>query len=1332
MKQPSGIVLRLGSAIALVTALGVSCDGGLDLGLDLDLGKGKSREVLGFTLSGVVLDNLSGDPVVGAEVLLTFTEGSTVSGAPARGVARRATSREAKTLSGPSGEYLIKDILLPDKGDLQLVARASGYAPAYQILALEDMAEDPSLAVALRLQPVMYSLALGENGDASSPDGAIHLRLSGDIVKKARVRGAGKEGGSKKESKVKAQVSVGDPTVDQDLFPGGFEVKPEPREKQGTKSGGTTAKEPQAASGGQKAADPELDEKQTLEPVSFFQVSVTDEKGRSVSGAVSAASPASVTVKIPPGLQDKHLKKFDRGKRHVGLFCYDAADGKWVRAGNARLLTAERKRRAGEKTEKGDGKKKAHRRAGAAEGKVRELFAEVTLKDACWAALGDVEDRVCIEGRVVNASSQPVERMWIRAEGLRSHFEKDKKVRKRTGEYRIRVPAGEIAKLSANLVAHPKRKEKKFKKHRPTAGASIVVDTRPHVLAGRRGECLAAPDIVVAEPVKLRGRVQSKKGKALKAHVITSEGTATPVSGDGTFEVPAETASVDLTVQTEQAGVEVATVVEVKASDDEETVDVGTVEVAEPAVLVGTITEGPEKTPVEGAVVSVDGNQAVTDAEGEYTLAVPASGEVVEFIVASTDEEGERLVTEEKAKITEAAQIAVPPVALSIETACVVGQVVDADGNGIAGATVRTETSPVFVTDGEGRFGGEVPRMDTLVLTAGVRIGAIDEERTATVAVAPAAQGQCADVTLAIDDRPALITGELKGSSGQPLEGVEVVSSFGASDETDENGVYEIEAPPEAEVTLSCSLGEVHQEVTVTAGDVSADRDVDIPLPTTDAPPQVEVVEMTPEAATPGGTVTIALEISDEGGTVRYEVPELQAGAVAQPSGDVAVKEGEGTFSLTFTAPTSPDWYPVPVTLTDAEGHTGLTTISVDVRGTNAPPTVVEAVPSTQAPVAGELVTVEVPVDDADGDSLDFGWELTAEDGTDLSSLIKTDGGPTASFVCPKGQEGRALEVEVTVRDCEEGTSGASCRTTGAATEHEKTVTIEVVVGTGEGRPSLEEVIPDTLLVTGPGATSTSTQQAFEFASTVDAATFTCSLDGAAAAACPSKTSYSSLAAGSHTLTVQAVSPAGGADPTPLQIAWTLDPVVPETAIDSGPASATAQKEATFKFSSPDTTATFECELNSGGYRSCVSPLVLADLPEGANTFKVRAKDAVGNVDATPATKTWNVDLTPPTFLGLTSIKVVSSTQVDLSWSAATDNVTDASTILYDACRSTTAGGCCYCGGTFTPLYTSAAGATSLSATGLSPATTYYFTVRARDAAGLRDTNQVTLSVTTP
>jgi hypothetical protein len=78
--------------------------------------------------------------------------------------------------------------------------------------------------------------------------------------------------------------------------------------------------------------------------------------------------------------------------------------------------------------------------------------------------------------------------------------------------------------------------------------------------------------------------------------------------------------------------------------------------------------------------------------------------------------------------------------------------------------------------------------------------------------------------------------------------------------------------------------------------------------------------------------------------------------------------------------------------------------------------------------------------------------------------------------------------------------------------------------------------------------------------------------------------------------------------------------------ISDGPTATTTSTGATFVFLSPETGSTFACSLDSGTFSACVSPQVYSDLAVGQHTFQVRATDAAGNVDQTPASFPWTIE----------------------------------------------------------------------------------------------------------
>lgn len=136
--------------------------------------------------------------------------------------------------------------------------------------------------------------------------------------------------------------------------------------------------------------------------------------------------------------------------------------------------------------------------------------------------------------------------------------------------------------------------------------------------------------------------------------------------------------------------------------------------------------------------------------------------------------------------------------------------------------------------------------------------------------------------------------------------------------------------------------------------------------------------------------------------------------------------------------------------------------------------------------------------------------------------------------------------------------------------------------------------------------------------------------------------------------------------------------------------------------------------------------------PSTTYYFVVRARDEAGNQDGNTvehsATTSATADTTPPTFAGLVSATAAGETQINLTWAAASDDISASGDVVYLIYQSTASGGQNYAA----PSYVTAAGATSFPVTGLSPGTTYYFVVRARDEANNVDGNTVERSATTP
>ncbi|HXS32663.1 MAG TPA: hypothetical protein VN758_02675 [Solirubrobacterales bacterium] len=171
---------------------------------------------------------------------------------------------------------------------------------------------------------------------------------------------------------------------------------------------------------------------------------------------------------------------------------------------------------------------------------------------------------------------------------------------------------------------------------------------------------------------------------------------------------------------------------------------------------------------------------------------------------------------------------------------------------------------------------------------------------------------------------------------------------------------------------------------------------------------------------------------------------------------------------------------------------------------------------------------------------------------------------------------------------------------------------------------------PDTTIDSGPSATTTSTSASFGFSSSEANSSFQCSLDSGPWGDCASPTSYSSLAAGSHTFSARATDASGNTDVSPASRTWTVeaapDTTPPQTSIASGPSGTTFSLAASFGFYSSEGGSSFQCQLDAGPWSTCATPQAYASLGLGPHTFAVKATDAAGNTDASPAGRAWTVE----------------------------------------------------------------------------------------------------------
>jgi hypothetical protein len=175
---------------------------------------------------------------------------------------------------------------------------------------------------------------------------------------------------------------------------------------------------------------------------------------------------------------------------------------------------------------------------------------------------------------------------------------------------------------------------------------------------------------------------------------------------------------------------------------------------------------------------------------------------------------------------------------------------------------------------------------------------------------------------------------------------------------------------------------------------------------------------------------------------------------------------------------------------------------------------------------------------------------------------------------------------------------------------------------------------PETTILSAPSGVIGDTSASFEFGASEEGG-FECRFDSVNAAdwtPCSSPQTYPSLADGSHNFEVRALDAAGNVDPSPAVAEFAVDTTSPQTTITSAPSGTIETSAATFAFEASEA-GTFECRIDSsdsGAWSGCTSPRTYNSLADGSHFFEVRASDALGHVDPTPAFAAFSIYTGPP------------------------------------------------------------------------------------------------------
>ncbi|WP_028653697.1 hypothetical protein [Nocardioides halotolerans] len=158
---------------------------------------------------------------------------------------------------------------------------------------------------------------------------------------------------------------------------------------------------------------------------------------------------------------------------------------------------------------------------------------------------------------------------------------------------------------------------------------------------------------------------------------------------------------------------------------------------------------------------------------------------------------------------------------------------------------------------------------------------------------------------------------------------------------------------------------------------------------------------------------------------------------------------------------------------------------------------------------------------------------------------------------------------------------------------------------------------PVTTFVARPPAATNDNTPVFQFRSEAGAR-FECRLDGGAFQPCASPTTTSALPDGPHSVTVRATDEVYNVEANPPTASFTVDTVRPDTLLTKRPHKRFFRPKVKFKFTSHEAGVAFQCKVDKQSWRPCRSPFRFT-VKVGKHRLLVRAVDAAGNVDSSPA-----------------------------------------------------------------------------------------------------------------
>ena len=780
------------------------------------------------------------------------------------------------------------------------------------------------------------------------------------------------------------ELAVGNPVVDQDLFPGDF------------------------------AAQDEQDSEETigLASIVFGEIRVTNmDTGEPIEDLNGSAT---VILEIPAGTLNPKTQAAYMAGDTIEIWRFDEVEGMWKRGldENGNEIDATVKE---DEDDPDSGR----------------LFAEFSVPHFSWWNVDvPIETHHCLKGRVVDQDDNPVTNAEVTATGVDYNGD-SRTITDQNGNFCVDVMRGSTVVVGARRGITISQR------------VSInVPDVQSTCSTPQDGDnvCTPVEDLILANGTCVSGKVTDDAGNPVVNAIVEALGfdfwAVTDSNGNYCMDGLPLDSDIELRAVSFLGDRFVSQTASVTTpSDAAKCVDNTCVERnftldIDGSCIRGLITDKQDDSedgrPLENVIVWSDSGSWARTGTGEnagvYCLTVPKNSEETIHIsywdprTGILHEESRTINTADVSRTCTAGDCIPGDFELDLLTVgCISGVVRNESGTPIRGALVYVPGFPWGATNADGEYCITAPvRNDvTVVSTLFTPRGQLVTDRRVVDVTGP---GSCEETASCTSLNPVLTTdnGCVQGivqANGQPVADVRVVNSFGSGTVTDTNGAFCIEVIKGENNTLNFykSLGGgqfISFDVPISESDIStSDTCVngncfDLGVVEGNRSPVLLQLRVSDNSVLSGETVTVtALATDADGDPLTYVWSGL--GTI----------EGSGE-SVQWTLPNVATMGDIPISVRISDGQGGITSGSVTVTVTPGPvgnrqPEILafNGNPLTLAP--NETATISVDAVDPDDDVLTYTWTTTG-------GTINGDSA-TVNWTAPS--EVGSYQVEVTVSD---------------------------------------------------------------------------------------------------------------------------------------------------------------------------------------------------------------------------------------------------------------------------------------------------------------------------